>query len=92
MLFGQNNPDFYELPVWVVSVTDGDTVHVIPEGETEPLKVRLGGIDAPEMNQPYGEESKNLLTILALGRSLTLDVVCTGSNPGCPGGRGLRLH
>lgn len=82
----QNNPGFYELPVWVVSVTDGDTVHVIPEGASEPLKVRLGGIDAPEMNQSYGEESRDLLTALSLGKCLTLDVVCTGSNAGCPGG------
>ncbi len=78
--------EYYVTQVWVVHVTDGDTVHVIPEGETKPVKVRLGGIDAPEMDQPFGEQSRDLLTTLAMGRELTLDVACTLSNPDCPGG------
>ncbi len=43
----------------VVSVHDGDTLK-LSDGRT----VRLKGIDAPEIAQPYGIESRNLLTKL----------------------------
>ena len=82
----EDDPSYFEIQVWVVSVTDGDTIHVVPEGETEPMKVRLAGIDAPEKDQPYGTESTALLESLALGKQLTLAVICTNRNPGCPGG------
>ena len=41
---------------WVSRVVDGDTV-VMLSGE----RIRLIGIDAPEMKQPYGEASKAAL-------------------------------
>ncbi len=43
----------------VVSVHDGDTLK-LSDGRT----VRLQGIDAPEIAQPYGIESRNLLSKL----------------------------
>lgn len=46
----------------VISVADGDTLTVGRNGETE--KIRLCGIDAPELKQPLGEESKQFLTEL----------------------------
>ncbi|HGJ5916276.1 MAG TPA: thermonuclease family protein, partial [Arsenophonus nasoniae] len=36
----------------VVNVIDGDTVFVLTEGKR--VKVRLIGIDAPELGQPFG--------------------------------------
>ena len=39
---------------WVSWVMDGDTVLLLPEGEREPVKFRLQGIDAPESCQPGG--------------------------------------
>ena len=81
-----DNPGWYEVQVWVVAVSDGDTVDVIFGGETEARRVRLGGIGAPEMDQPFGPECKSLLETLALGKNLMLDVVCTGSVEDCPGG------
>ncbi len=47
----------------VVRVADGDTVTVVEDGKPDcgkrcRLKIRLLGIDAPEMNMPYGQESK----------------------------------
>lgn len=47
----------------VVRVADGDTVTVVEEGKPDcgkkcRYKIRLLGIDAPEMKMPYGEESK----------------------------------
>jgi len=47
----------------VVSVSDGDTVHVMIDRKEE--KVRLIGIDAPEIGQkPWGEEAKKYLESL----------------------------
>ena len=43
----------------VKKVVDGDTVHVFSGGKI--LKVRLVEIDAPELNQPYGLDSKEYL-------------------------------
>ncbi|MCD4782988.1 MAG: thermonuclease family protein [Candidatus Eremiobacteraeota bacterium] len=40
----------------VVRVADGDTILVMHDGKEE--KVRLLGIDCPELNQPYGYEAK----------------------------------
>ncbi|HGJ5868561.1 thermonuclease family protein, partial [Arsenophonus nasoniae] len=48
----------------VVNVIDGDTVFVLTEGKR--VKVRLIGIDAPELGQPFGRRSKqNLLHLSA---------------------------
>ena len=42
----------------VVSVADGDTITVEPIQGGDRAKVRLHGIDCPEMNQPYGQTAK----------------------------------
>jgi micrococcal nuclease len=56
----QNNSESF---VPVISVADGDTVTVMLSSKQE--KVRLIGIDAPELGQiPWGAESKKYLEIL----------------------------
>jgi endonuclease YncB( thermonuclease family) len=42
----------------VVAVSDGDTLTVEPIEGGDRGKVRLHGIDAPELRQPYGEAAK----------------------------------
>ena len=42
----------------VVAVSDGDTLTVEPIEGGDRAKVRLHGIDAPELRQPYGEAAK----------------------------------
>jgi endonuclease YncB( thermonuclease family) len=55
----------------VASVTDGDTIRVLlPDGSNEP--VRLIGIDAPEPNQPFGDDAKGLLASLVAGQTVRL--------------------
>ncbi len=49
-----------------VKVIDGDTIKIINLYD-KTLKVRLSGIDAPELNQKYGEESANYLRHLLKG-------------------------
>ena len=51
-----------EEEIKILRVIDGDTVSAESRG-TE-IKIRLSEIDAPEMNQPYGKNSKNCLSKL----------------------------
>ena len=55
----------------IVNVVDGDTVHLLKDNE-EKLKVRLQHIDAPELDQSYGKESKFLLEQLILNKKVTV--------------------
>lgn len=54
----------------VVGVTDGDTINVLVNKET--IKVRLEGIDAPESGQSYGTKSKQALSDLVFGKTVTV--------------------
>jgi endonuclease YncB( thermonuclease family) len=50
----------------VVGITDGDTVTLRADGET--YRVRLMGIDAPEMRQAFGSAAKKTLSDCAFGK------------------------
>lgn len=50
----------------VVSVHDGDTIKVMRE--ERPVKIRLNGIDAPELRQDFGTQSKKTLSRLVFGK------------------------
>ena len=54
----------------VSKVTDGDSIHIIDKGKT--IKVRLLYIDAPELKQPYGVESKKFLENMILNKTVTI--------------------
>jgi micrococcal nuclease len=56
----------------VTYVTDGDTLWVRPERGSPPRKLRLDGIDAPEICQAYGLESKEALVKRLLHRQVTV--------------------
>lgn len=58
---------------WVSWVMDGDTVLLVLEGEREPVKLRIQGIDAPESCQPGGEASRDALITLVLRRSVQVE-------------------
>lgn len=51
----------------VVDVHDGDTVR-LADGQ----RVRLWGIDAPELKQPHGKQARDHLRRLVLRRTVTL--------------------
>lgn len=59
----------------VIGITDGDTISVLVDGK--PLKVRLDGIDAPEMGQPLGKDAKARLSDLCFGKDCKLIVAGT---------------
>ena len=53
----------------VVRVTDGDTVMFKPDVQGEkPFKLRLEGIDAPEICQPGGVEAREALSARVLNK------------------------
>jgi len=56
----------------VVAVSDGDTLTVLDAANRQ-YRVRLAGIDAPERNQAYGEDSKQNLARLAFGQPATVE-------------------
>jgi len=49
-----------------VSVIKGDTVMVMREGQV--VKIQLWGVDAPELEQPFGEQAKKYTESLILGK------------------------
>ena len=55
----------------VVSIHDGDTITVL-QGKQQ-IKVRLFGIDAPELKQPHGKKSKQFLSNLIAGKNVEVD-------------------
>jgi endonuclease YncB( thermonuclease family) len=59
-------------PCYVVEVADGDTVFVQDQSRTS-RKIWLAGIDAPELEQPYGEESRSNLLNLVLGQAVHVE-------------------
>lgn len=73
----------------VIKVSDGDTIHVKTPEQTK-LKIRLYGVDAPEMpkinrgtgrvnkpGQPYGEESWRALKSRIMGMHVRMDIIDT---------------
>lgn len=51
----------------VVGVPDGDTVTLRVDGAN--LRVRLDGIDAPELGQPYGKSARRSLAEICRGKA-----------------------
>jgi endonuclease YncB( thermonuclease family) len=51
----------------VVGVADGDTL-TVEDAAKKRLRIRLAGIDAPEMDQIYGKSARSALIRLCLGK------------------------
>ncbi len=54
----------------VTRVSDGDTLWLRPAAGGKPVKVRISGIDAPEICQPGGPAARKALAARVLGRQL----------------------
>jgi endonuclease YncB( thermonuclease family) len=53
----------------VVAVHDGDTVTVL-DAARKPWKIRLMGIDAPELGQAFGNDTKGVLSAYVYGKKV----------------------
>jgi endonuclease YncB( thermonuclease family) len=60
---------FAELNGKVVGVSDGDTLTLRVDGAS--VRVRLDGIDAPELGQPYGKSARRSLVQICSGKAAT---------------------
>lgn len=56
-------------------ITDGDTMRLVVDGVE--IKVRLYGIDAPELSQAYGPEAAKALREMTTGRNLRISITDT---------------
>ena len=62
---------------WVARVSyvvDGDSIWVRPEGGGNRVRLRLDGVDAPEICQAYGPESRQALQALASNQRVRVTV------------------
>jgi endonuclease YncB( thermonuclease family) len=57
----------------VVGVHDGDSITVLTAGKVQ-VKVRLEGIDAPELKQAFSQQSKQAMSEMVFGKVVTLHV------------------
>ncbi len=53
----------------VVGISDGDTITLLDQNKQQ-HKIRLGGIDAPEKAQPFGQKSKSNLSAMVFNREV----------------------
>jgi endonuclease YncB( thermonuclease family) len=56
---------------YVVHVHDGDTLTIKTQSEFK--KIRLANIDAPELNQPFGIDSRDMLSSMVLNKQVLVD-------------------
>jgi len=59
----------------VVGISDGDTLKARcgSESSYQQIRVRLSGIDAPELKQPYGRQARKMLSDLLYMKEVKLD-------------------
>ena len=54
----------------VTRVSDGDTLDILPSGETRPIRVRVFGIDAPERGEPFSNVARNRTRVLVFDKAV----------------------
>lgn len=55
----------------VVKVTDGDTITILT-GDKKQVKIRLNGIDAPELKQDFGRAAREHLASMIAGKFVSV--------------------
>ncbi len=62
----------------VFRVVDGDTIEVRHDGRTD--RLRLRGIDCPELKQPYGKQAKRAVAAMVSGLTVGVKTYGKGSD------------
>jgi micrococcal nuclease len=57
----------------VRAVVDGNTIEVITPGK-DMVRLKLYGINCPELGQPFGEEARRFLENLVLKKEVTVEI------------------
>jgi micrococcal nuclease len=66
-----SNP-FETFTARVIGISDGDTITVLYMGNRQ-LKIRLEGIDCPEMRQDFGQQAKQFTSALCFGKPVRVE-------------------
>lgn len=66
-----SNAEVSEVRGTVVGVHDGDSITLLVGGKNQ-IKVRLEGIDAPELKQDFGTAAKKTLSDMVYGKKVRL--------------------
>lgn len=66
----QSQPQF-SLRGWVVGISDGDTLTLLTQNKQR-VKIRLHGIDAPELGQAWGQRAKQALSSLTFRQAVSV--------------------
>ena len=56
----------------VVRVADGDSIEILPQADRPRLRVRLEGVDAPELGEVFSRDAQRFLRRLVLDRRVTV--------------------
>jgi endonuclease YncB( thermonuclease family) len=56
----------------VINVADGDSITILASSH-QSIRIRIGGIDAPEKGQPFGERSRQNMASMVAGKEVTAD-------------------
>jgi len=56
----------------VVRIADGDSVEILRTGDRQPLRVRLEGVDAPELGESFSREAQLFLRQLMLDKRVNV--------------------
>ena len=56
----------------VVRIADGESVEVLRAGERQPLRVRLEGVDAPELGEVFSRDAQSFLRRLMLDKRVNV--------------------
>lgn len=75
-LFFCTNISYGQLKGKVINVHDGDTFTLLTK-ESQQVKVRLHGIDCPEIGQDYGNIAKQYTRNLIIGKNVLVDITDT---------------
>jgi endonuclease YncB( thermonuclease family) len=57
----------------VVRIADGDTLEAVPVGETRPIRIRLHGVDAPELGETFSREAQTLLRTIVFDQRVRVE-------------------
>jgi endonuclease YncB( thermonuclease family) len=57
----------------VVRIADGDTIELIPVGQTRAIRIRFEGVDAPETGEVFSREAQALIRSLLLNQHVGVD-------------------
>jgi endonuclease YncB( thermonuclease family) len=59
----------------IVRIADGDTLEAVPLGETRPIRIRLHGVDAPELGEAFSRDAQTLLRSMVFDQRVRVEGV-----------------